>query len=201
MALNDILPYNSPHGGHELVEQYEIATAGFVLGEPVGIDASDGGVAESPTDGSNVENHEIVGIALGPASYNIGGVASTKNPRTGANFAAGDRVPVAVPTNQSTFITSNFTTDGATFDNAAPTAAMIGDEIGLVHIGGDWGVEHGTLDTNATIGRIVDLLDADKNSIQGTTNTLATGTTYYVVFKILAHLGTVSGEADAPGIA
>jgi hypothetical protein len=124
------------------------------------------------------------------------------NPRTGANFAAGQTIPVWMPDPGQRFKCRYFTTNGTGWNNTAPTQAMIGDPCGLVYIadatyGTHWGVEHGTLDFGC--GRIVDIIQASTGqSIQGTgfgvgtvSTTLLNGQIdYFIVFEILAHQGT-----------
>lgn len=194
MAMNDILPYRSAHGGHEVVESYEILTAGFFAGEPVGLDNSSGAILECPADGTNPALAELLGIAMAPVGYTKNGTAVTTNWRTGVNFAAGDTVPVIIPTETTLFVTRNFTTAaGSGFNNAAPTQEIIGNAAGLVWISGSWGIEVGTLDV-ATC-RIVDVLDDMRRSIQGTSKVLTTSDTYYVVFKIVGH---INNNAAAP---
>lgn len=205
MALNDIVVWKSPDGGANFRTWYELGgSQSFVRGEPVGIDASAGQVLECPTDGTNPAMAELLGIADGPVSYTKNGTTVTTNPQTGTDYAQGDLLPVVLPKPGLFFATENFTTNGSAFNNAAPTQAMIGDEAGLVHISGDWGIEHGTIDTNASTCRIVDVVErtAPQGSMQGVSNTVFTPATtgsgnYIVVFEIVAHMNA-QAEAATP---
>ena len=189
MAARDIMPWTSPHGGHELIEHFPMnASEAFFQGEPVGVNA-DGEATES-ADGPVPA--DLYGIALaGPG-------ASNKNPKTGTTWATGDRVPILVPTPTQRFITPNFAKASAAFDDTAPVASDIGDACALVVIGGVWGVD-GAPDANDSVGRIVDILNVRKESIQDTGETLATTDVFYIVFVIVAHANTPdSAEAAAP---
>ena len=93
MGLNDIQPWKNAYGHTAAIEWHRMdGSETFVLGEPVTLGA-DGDLNEC---GNAPTGAQFLGIALAPASYTIGSVASTKNPRTGANFTTGDLVPVAV---------------------------------------------------------------------------------------------------------
>jgi hypothetical protein len=177
VSLNDIKPWSSPLGGHIEIQHYRMnASETFVAGEPVAVNA-DGELTESADDAAAVD---VIGIALAPASYKIGGSAVTKNPRTGAAYTTGDMVPVVIARDGQQFITSNFSAAGSAFGDASPALADLHDEVGLSLISGVWGVDQSA--SNNTC-RIVDILDTNKNSIQDPRYSANTGV--YVVFEIV----------------
>ena len=190
MGARDIMPWNSPTGGHCRVQHYRVdASQTFFEGEVVYLNA-DGELQESADEPVPAN---VTGIALG-------GPGASINPRTGVAWATGDLVPVALP-GDTYFITPNFTTNGSAFDDAAPTVAMLGDPLALALIGGVWGVDQGP-DTNDSTCRLIDILNEQKESIQVSGETLATTDVFYIVFQIVAHQGTPdSAEAAAPGAA
>lgn len=194
MAKNDIRPFSHPMGGHGRVHWVRLnASETFVAGEPVSINA-DGELTESADDPVDAD---LFGIALasgdtvgatdgnGTFKFKIGAFA----PGTGYP-TTGDLVPVQVPDSNTYFITKNFSAAGSAFADASPALADIGDEVGLSLISGSWGVDQSA--TNNTC-RIVDVLDANLNSIQ-----LSGGTGTQVVFQIVAHQSASLGSADAP---
>lgn len=197
MAAHDIMPLRDTMGGNGVVEEYELNGApGFVVGEPVGFDDSAGQLVECAPAGDNPTAAELLGIALGPGAV---GSTAHNNWKTGAAYAAGDQVPVSVPSDSQLYITPNFTTNGSAFNNAAPGIANIGDEAGLVKISNDWGLEiSGSLTSNGAVCRVVDILDDKKRSIRRTNATLTTSDTYYVVFKIGGHLNRAVGDLPSP---
>jgi hypothetical protein len=189
MAARDIMPWNSPLGGHVRVFHFPMnASETFFEGEPVAVNA-DGEVTESAT--APVPG-DFFGIALG------GPGASNTNPKTGVAWATGDLVPVCLPDANSTYISDRFAKASAAFDDTAPVASDIGDAVGLVLIGGRWGFD-GAPDADDGLGRIVDILNSRKESILETGETLATTDVYYVVVQFIAHQSTAdSAEAADP---
>ena len=194
MAAFDIMPFRSPHGQMGKIEHFRM-TAGqsFVVGEPVAVVAA-GTLTEST---SACADAGIMGIALAPGGAT--GAASL-NWRTNAAYAGGDRIPVCIPESSTLFITRNWTVAGAAFNDTAPALADIGEEVGLVLIGGVWGID---VASGSMIARVVDILNARKTSIQETGETLNTTLVggvvqYWVVFQIVAHQSITLGTADAP---
>lgn len=188
MSARDIMPWNGPSGQYPRVLHFRLnASETFAEGEPVAVNA-DGELTESASTGPVPA--DLMGIALA-------GPAASRNPATGNAWATGDMVPVAVPDSNTLFITSNYT-EGTAFDDAQPTAAVLGDQAGLVRLSDVWGIDNGQ-DANEGVAQIVDVLNSQKESIQVTGETLASGSQYYIVFRIVAHQGTPdSAEAPAP---
>ncbi len=190
MAYDDI-QFHSSTGGEPRIDHWGMdAAEAFSKGDVVVL-AATGQIQEALTTGPLPAG--LTGIAM---AGSIGpGAITINNPRTGTTYAENDRLPVALFDINSRWITKNYT-EGTAFNDAAPTRANIGDEIGLVSISGVWGVDQG-MDTNEAIGRITDILNVRKESIQDTGQTLATTDTYWVVFQVVAHQGTPD-SAEAP---
>jgi hypothetical protein len=188
MAARDIMPWNGPNGQYPRIQHFRInASEGFFDGEPVAVNA-DGELTESATEPVPAD---LLGIALG-------GPGAARNPATGNAWATGDLAPVCVFDSNHYFITSNFTAAGSAFDDTAPAVANLGDQASLALISGSWGIDAGPSTNDATC-RIIDILNARKESIQVTGETLSTGDLYYVVFVVVAHQNTPdSAEAAAP---
>lgn len=175
MAALDIMPLNSSQGGHTRVVWGQMETGeSFLTGEPVYFNAA-GQIAEPPTDPPNTE---VIGIALAPS----GSGAGFENPRTGVATAGDDPIPVVIGDDDTLFVARNFSVLGSAFGDTAPAITNIGDEAGLALIGDDWGVDI-SLTTNPVV-RIVDVLDANNDSINFTNGT----TGVKVVFKFIGGL-------------
>lgn len=186
MAARDIMPWTSPTGGHPEIRHFRMnASETFLVGEPVSMNA-DGELTESADD---PVDDDLMGIALAPA------YSGALSPRTGAAYTTGDLIPVVIPNDNTLFITRNFSAAGSAFNDTAPALADLGDEVGLTLLSGSWGVDQGTTNNPC---RIVDILNANKVSIQQTRETLTTSVTYYVVFQIVAHQSASLGNATAP---
>lgn len=191
MAAYDIMPASSPDGGHTTVRHFRLnAAETFQVGEPVAVNA-DGELTESADDPVDAD---LMGIALAPGADPSTGTAFD-NPRTGAAYTTGDMIPVVIPTPTTYFRTTNFSAAGAAFNDTAPAAADIGDEVGLSLIGGAWGVDQAAANNTC---RIVDILNERGQSIQDTGETLTTADTYTIIFQIVAHQSVSLGAADAP---
>lgn len=149
----------------------------FQRGEPIYLNSS-GQLAES---GDDPAINAFGGIALGPISYVRGtyaaaGTATTRNPESGAAFAALDQVPYvkALPGGYliSPFLSAGATTHmapaGSTLSSAGTTLAnataiaMISDAAGFQITSGEW-----QIDLSATVGhlRIEKFLDSMKRDI------------------------------------
>lgn len=192
MAYDDIQVHSSPMGGHCRVHHWPMeATFAGGKGDVVKVEL-DGQIVEAADEDIP---EDILGVALGGPSGP--GATTLNNPRTNTTYADGDLIPVAMPDASTYFVTKNFTTDGTTFDNAQPTAAVIGDICSLALISGVWGIDNGPGAGTQTC-RIVDVLNARKESILTTGETLASGSTYWVVFAILASQMGPSAELIVP---
>lgn len=185
MALQDIMPYDNPHGGHCRIMEFRLnASETFLQGEPVAVNA-DGELTESADDPVDAD---LLGIAAtgGDTTASTGSI----DPNTGNVITTGGMVKVYMPDANQTFITSNFSSAGSAFGDAAPAVANLGDEAGLSLISGSWGID---ISATNNLCRIVDILDADGASIQR-----SGGTGTKVVFVIVAHQNNSLGTADAP---
>ena len=193
MAKNDLSVWTTPAGGVPLVRHFPMnASEAFFEGEPVSVNA-DGECTESATEPVPAD---FMGIALG------GPGAGRTNPATGANWATGDLVPVAIPIPGTTIISQNWSKAGVAFDDTAPVATDIGDAAGLILISNKWGIQ-GAPDANDGLGRIVDILNHRKESILQTGETLgltsATGKPYYIVMNVISYQESAGGtEASDP---
>jgi len=195
MAARDIMPWTSPFGGHPRMQWFRMnAGEVFFEGEPVSVN-QDGELTESLAAGP--VDSDLLGIAAGgPGATNI-------NPATGITYATGDLIPVFMPDIGNYFITRNWTA-GTAFNDVAPAVADIGDQVGLVNIGGLWGIDQGQ-DQNEGLCTVIDILDENKNSIQQTGATVSTADgnrldapAYFVVFSMGSTQLRVAGEVNAP---
>lgn len=185
MARFDIVPFDSPHGGQSRILELPLnAAETFLQGEVVRLDA-DGNVTESGDDPTPAN---VLGIAATGGDTTSG--TGTLDPDTGLIIVAGGQVLITIPGSSDTFLTSNFATDGAG-TLTAPLITNIGDEAGFTLAAGVWSLDVGT--TN-NVARIVDVLDADGNSIMR-----SGGTGTQVVFMILASQTTSPTAPAAPG--
>ncbi len=189
MGANDIKLWQCPTGGSSLVRHFPMNNGeAFFEGEPVGVNDV-GEVTESATQTIPAD---LMGIALG------GPGGGRTNPATNANWATGDLVPVMIPNSTVTWITPNFAKASAAFDDTAPVVADIADRCGLVLINNVWGID-GAPDNNSNTCRIEDILNVRKESILVTGETVLTTQIFYIVFTIIAHMGTPdSAEAVGP---
>ncbi len=197
MAYDDIQVFSTPGGGGPRIMHYGYdAAETFGKGDVVVL-ADTGQIQECITTGPLAEG--LTGIAMG--GPNGPGGITLNNPRTNTTYAADDRIPVALPDMNTYFITNNFTTNESAFSDAAPTSANIGDQCAIVSIGGIWGIDSGP-DSGTETCRIHDVLNARKESIVDTGETLATTDTFWIVFQIVSHQGTSAnvtlGQASAP---
>ena len=186
MAKQDIMPADSPGGGHCRVLEFPVAAAQtFVEGAVVRVNTSGQLVAsvDNPTSAN------VFGIAATGGDTTAG--TGTLDPDTGSVITTGGMVKVYVPDITTVFRTMNFSSAGAAFGDVAPAAGHIGDEINIELIGGNYGV--GIAGSN-NLGRIVDVVNADGNSVM---RSGGTGVTVY--FQLLAHQSTpVTGVVTAP---
>ena len=198
MAYDDIQVFSTPGGGGPRIVHYGMdASETFGKGDVVVL-AATGQIQEALGTGPLAEG--LTGIAMGGPS-GPGGITLT-NPRTDTTYAENDRIPVAIPDMTSYFITKNFTTDESSFSDVAPTTANIGDACALVDLSaGTWGIDSGP-DSGTETCRIHDVLNARKESIVDTGETLAITDTFWIVFQIVSHQGTSAnvtlGQASAP---
>ena len=185
MAANDIMPFESISGGISRVRQGPMkASEAFFVGEPVALD-SNGLITEA---NDNPAGDDLIGIASeGPGSSNV-------NPKTDATYATNDAIQFWTVSQGDSFITKNYSTDGSTFNNAAPLIAKLGIRAGLSLISDDWGFDENA--GNKTV-RLIDILDDQKASIIRTKKVLTTSDTYYVVFAILSTQLTSPTDAEA----
>ena len=174
MAANDIMPFESVSGGISRVRSGPLnASEAFFVGEPVAIQNA-GEITESA---DNPPGSDLAGIACeGPGATNV-------NPKTDTTYATSDVIQFWTAAPGDSFITKNYSTDGSTFNDAAPVVANIGVRAGLSLISDSWGFD--TNASNKTV-RLVDILDDQKASILRTRKVLTTSDTYYVVFAILS---------------
>lgn len=175
MAVYDIVPWTSPHGGTTATRRgYLDAGETFLTGEPVR-QTNVGTISEAadePVDSG------IIGISAGPGSTAI------INPKTGVVYTTNDEVSYHPAVPEQFFGTQNFATDGAG-TQAAPAQTNIGDQCGLSLTTGVWSVDTGVA-AGAMICRIYDVLNSQKDSITNTGETLTAASTFWVIFQILA---------------
>jgi hypothetical protein len=186
MARQDIMPADSPIGGHCRVLEFPLnASETFVEGEPVSVNA-DGEVTESA---DNPAAADIMGIAATGGDTTAG--TGTIDFATGNIITTGAMVKVFIPDQNTIFRTRNFTVAGVAFGDTAPAASNIGDEVGLTVIGGSWGLD---VAGGTNTCRVIDVLDADGNSVM---RSGATGVEVH--FQIIAHMSQPNaGVVDAP---
>lgn len=190
MGLNDIQPWKNAVGNGPGIEWHRMdGGETFVAGEPVTLGA-DGDLNEC---GDAPTGAQFLGIALAPASYSIGGTAVTKNPRTGANFATGDLVPVAVLRPGDCVISNQFATGGAGVAVTPTLANALGETAGLTLATGEWSIDTGSAQDD--IFRIKDVLDANKNSLQDPLYSANTGV--YVVAECIQSQSSLTGDPPA----
>lgn len=197
MAYDDIQVFSSP-GGEPRIAYYGMdASETFGKGDVVVL-AATGQIQEAISTGPLAEG--LLGVAMGGPEAASGSLGNKLNPRTNAQFAENDRIPVAIPGADVYFITQNFTTDESSFNDAAPGLANIGDAVAIVSIGGVWGIDSGP-DSGTETCRIHDVLNVRKESVVDTGETLTTSDTYHIVFQIVSHMGTSAnvtlGQASA----
>ena len=165
MALNDIRPWRSPTSGEERLAFPVIANATFLQGEPLRLSA--GGALTT-----NANNPAaIIGISA---------VTAITNTFRNTSAAAGTMLTVYGIPDTQLFISDNFATDGSG-TAAVPTQANAIQELaGLQLTGTTWSIDTGMANL---IVRIVDVLDAQRNSI--TDPNILTTAGQSVVFKFL----------------
>ena len=175
MALNDILPFTSPMGGHCRIEEYPLGagTQSFVKGEVVYIDAA-GDVSEC---GDDPDDPVFSGVSATGGDETAG--PGTLNFETGIIITAGDMVKVYIPDFTQRWITRNFATGGAGV-LATPVQADVGLVAGFSRPAGQWSLDTGATNSHA---RIVQLLDAD-----GADVARSGGTAVFTIFTILRGL-------------
>ncbi len=200
MAYDDIQFYSSPTGGPRI--EYHAFDSGetFGKGDVVTKVAEDGDIQEALAGGGGVTGPGLLGIAL--AGPNGPGGITLNDPQTDTAYAAGAMIPVMIPDSNTLWITRNYSLAGVAFDDTAPVVADIGDVVGVISIGGIWGLDNAPEANDATC-RVIDVLDNQKVSLNpragGTARTVATTDAFWVVFQIIAHMGTPdSGESVAP---
>ncbi len=199
MAYGDIQVHQTPPGGLRIEYHAMDAAEAFSKGDVVVL-ASTGEIQEALTTGPLSTG--LLGIAMGGPT-GPGGI-TLNDPRTDTTYATGAMIPVAIPTSDTLFRTKNFTTATTAFDDTAPLAANLGDAVGLVSISGVWGIDlQASPDSNELTCRLVGIEDNTGRPLQpkvgGTARTVSTGTIYWVIFQIIAHMGLPdSGEAVAP---
>lgn len=197
MAKFDIMPYRGTNQGNVLPSpEWGRLAAGetFTVGEPVAVNAG-GYVTESATNaavvdfigiaattGDTVGATDAVGLYRTPIGQFTPGV-SPNLPITGS--------PVAFWRAKSStkWVTANFSTGGVGV-LVTPTAAEIGDAVGLRLNGGVW-----FLDNNAgttKIGRITDVIDANGISVR-----LSGATGVKIVFEAVTDELTVATDPAA----
>jgi hypothetical protein len=163
MALNDIQPWRSPSGGEERLAFPVIANATFLRGEPLRLTL--GGALTTNADNPAA----IIGIAAHGATD-----------VDGASFPAGTMCTVIGIPDTQIFRSDNFATDGSG-TAAVPTQANAIQELaGLSLSGGTWSIDTGMANL---LVRIVDVLDAQRNSI--TDPNILTGAGQTVLFKFI----------------
>lgn len=195
MSQNDIVLWDNGSGvAPEIRHARMDGGEAFFRGEPVTLGA-DGDLNEC---GDDCTGAAFAGIALGPTGYVIGtmhaaGTASTKNPRTGAAYTTGDMIPYAVCRPGTTVISSNFATDGAGTLTAPTLANALGETAGLTLATGVWSIDTGV--TNDDLFRIIDVLNAQKNSIQDPAYSGTTGV--YVVATCIQSQFSLTGDPPA----
>ena len=161
MAHRDIMPFISPSGQTIDIQHYPMnAAETFVAGEPVRVDA-DGNVATCVDDATIAG---FMGIALAPSPFSIQGTLTNRDPQTGAAYATGASIPIAIARQGCRFISDNFSTGGGGVA-VVPTLAVIGDTVGVIVTGGVWFFDVGLTAANMMF-RITDVLDANKNSLK-----------------------------------
>lgn len=165
MAKFDIMPYRGVNQGNVLpAPEWGRLAAGesFTVGEPVAVNAG-GFVTESA---SNPDAVDFIGIAAScgdtvGATDPIGTFRTPFGQFTPASSpnlpTTGDDVTFWRAKGSTKFVTANFSTGGVGV-LVTPTAAEIGDAIGLRLNGGVWFVDNSGGTTK--IGRITDVLDA-----------------------------------------
>jgi hypothetical protein len=191
------MPFDGPHGPHARVQYFPLAAgAAFEEGEPVRLIAA--GEVDDVAGTQISSNDNIVGFAAGTGdTTNASGLGSFRvfslgqfTPGDGA-ATAGDLVGVYMPDPSTYFITARQSADGAAF--AAPVATIIGDEAGLIELGGNWGVDTSGAGAENVV-RVMDVLDADGVSIS-----LSGGAGVFTVFALLAHqMAPDAGVVNAP---
>ena len=201
MARDDIMPWDSANGGTSRTNVgYIAATEEFERGEPVRVEEA-GTITECADDPTALL---FLGIAAnGPGHYTTAPINPRTNKYTGtqATWPVNTRVEVWIPSPGDKFITTNYAaTAGGGFGDVAPTGALIGDEIGINKIGNSWGL---AADATNNICRVYDVLNANKDSIMVTGETLTASTTqdsYYVVFEFVGHMSLpITGVASDTG--
>ena len=191
MARDDIRPAQYMGQASLKTQGFRLnASETFLRGEPVSLNA-DGELTEAaddPVDG------DLLGLALEDGDTSNATGLSQGGMRMGQYTDAGlpqtgDIILVGIPSYLQTFETSNFSTNGSAFGNAAPALANLGDRAGLSLISGSWGV-----DTNVTnfVARISDVLSRNGISLQF--DRQATGRT--VVFHMSATQLNTFGNLD-----
>lgn len=187
MAKNDIVVWNSPHGGHDRVTRgYIDASETFENGEPVRFTTA-GTIAESPDEPLSTE---ICGIAVTSGNTAVTD-RSFFNPATGAAYATNDDVSFLVPSPHTYFATRNFATGGAGVP-VAPAQTNIYDIASLVlTVGGSWYLDVGGA-AGALICQVIDVYNLQKESIVRTGETLTAPAQdvhgdFWVVFQIVMH--------------
>ncbi len=170
MAANDIMPWQAPSGAEERLSHPVAATQAFLVGEPVVL--SNGALIECVDDPANVD-----GISAQGAEERAGIGLSV------ASLPVGSSITIYGVNDTQVFTCSNFATDGAG-TSAAPTQANAIDELAGLTLDAStipvWYVDTGTANQ---LVRIVDVLDARRNSIQNPQIVTTAGVT--VLFKFI----------------
>jgi hypothetical protein len=189
MTAFDIMPFDS-NGTEDDVRHYRMdGGETFVVGEIVALGA-DGDLNEA---GDDPAGSAVLGIALAPVTYSIGGSSTNKNPRTGTAYATGDMIPVAQLRAGKRVITSKFATDGAGTAATPTLANALGETAGLSVTAGVHFIDTGV--TNDDLCRIVDVLDSQKRSIQDPSFDGNTGV--YVVAEWIQSQVSLTGDPPA----
>lgn len=143
MAARDIMPWNSPSGGHEPPKAFPIAASqSFLIGEPVAL--SSGQAAEPSSDPAT-----LLGIAAEPGVDADGAALATNLP-----------VTVYPVTDASYFITRNYAEDGAG-TAATPAASDVGNAVGLTLASGSWFADAGAANPHFRVVAVLDQKNFD----------------------------------------
>ena len=199
MAYDDIAFFTNSRGGPR-IEHFAFVTASTFGKGDVVVLIDTGQIREGVAGAGGNTAPGLLGIAMGGPNGPAG--STLNNPVTDLPYAAGALIPVALFDTETLWITKNYSSAGGAFDDTAPAVADIGNNVGLLSIGGVWGLDDAPA-TNDSTCRIIDILDSTRTSLQppagGTAATVATTDVFYIVFQTTAHQGTPdSGEAVAP---
>jgi hypothetical protein len=198
MAFHDIMPHK--FSSQPLVQYYPVdAAMAAVVGEPVVLNGA--GEIQECSDPLEAPG-DIIGILATTANISTSDVPSAtliQTTKTYPTTAAGGFVVAADPAavtmfdTNTAFITDNFDTVGAPTAAVPTLANALGEPVGLLRDASSPAVWYVSTSTN-TAGRIVDVLDAQKESLITGTNP---GAGVYVVVIFTTHQLT---SATAPSL-